>query len=144
VGKTDPEPLESSDTELAALPMTGFLVETLALSRASAMAAPELLRAVLKSQPHLMEEREEKQWLFLVRRVLERVPMFGRIERKGTDAADRPLESQWFYIPENDGEDGRAELLKGLMPNKRNVTKRSKQYYFEPVQKISRWDPEDD
>jgi len=60
------------------------------------------------------------------------------------DAADRPLEDQWFYIPEHDEEDGRAELLKGLMPKKRNVTKRSKQYYFEPVQKVSRWDPEDD
>ncbi|KAF8578032.1 hypothetical protein K439DRAFT_1363418 [Ramaria rubella] len=124
--------------------MTGFLVETLALSRASAMAAPELLRAVLKSQPHLMEARSEESWLVQVRQILERVKMFGRIERKGTDAADRPLEDQWFYIPEHDEEDGRAELLKGLMPNKRNVTKRSKQYYFEPVHKVSRWDPEDD
>lgn len=149
--------------ELTSLPMTGFLVETLALSRASAMAAPELLRAVLKSQPHLMEERSEDRWSALVRCILEQVPMFGRIERRGTvcifanssilgtywnpfrqDAADRPLEDQWFYIPENDEENGRAELLKGLMPNKRSVTKRSKQYYFEPVQKLSRWDPEDD
>lgn len=60
------------------------------------------------------------------------------------DAADLPLEDQWFYIPENDEEQGRAELLKGLMPIKRSVTKRSKQYYFQPVQKVSRWDPEDD
>jgi hypothetical protein len=60
------------------------------------------------------------------------------------DAADRPLEDQWFYIPENDEESGRAELLRGVMPKKRTVTKRSKQYYFQPVSKISRWDPEDD
>jgi len=108
------------------------------------MAAPELLRAVLKSQPHLMQEKTEKSWLVLVRHILDRVQMFGRIERNGTDAADRPLEDQWFYIPEKDKEDGRAELLKGLMPKKRSVTKRSKQYYFEPVHKVSRWDPEDE
>lgn len=73
-----------SAAELAALPMTGFLIETLALSRASAMAAPELLRAVLKSQPHLMAERSEARWSTLVRCILEQVPMFGRIERRGT------------------------------------------------------------
>ncbi|KAF8513136.1 hypothetical protein BU17DRAFT_53430 [Hysterangium stoloniferum] len=136
------DPLQTS--ELVDLPMTGFLVETLALSRASAMGAPELLRAVLKSQPQLSESRSEIEWLVLVRRILERVTMFGRIERKGLDAADRPLEDQWFYIPEYDKELGRAELLTGIMPKKRTVTKRSKQYYFEPVSKISRWDPEDD
>lgn len=48
------------------------------------MAAPELLRAVLKSQPHLLEERTEKLWLNLVRCILEEVRMFGRIEREGT------------------------------------------------------------
>lgn len=76
--------IDYSVTELATLPMTGFLVETLALSRASAMAAPELLRAVLKSQPHLLEERSEDIWSVLVRRILEEVQMFGRIERRGT------------------------------------------------------------
>lgn len=73
-----------SPAELTALPVTGFLVETLALSRASAITAPELLRAVLKSQPHLMGERSEKSWLELVRCVLAKVRMFGRIERRGT------------------------------------------------------------
>lgn len=30
------------------------------------------------------------------------------------------------------------------MPKKRAVTKAPKQYYFEPVSKLSRWDPEED
>lgn len=124
--------------------MTGFLVEELALSRASAMAAPEIIRAVLKAQPHLRDERPEKEWIPVVKTILHGVRMFGRIERTGTDAADRPLEDQWFYIPENDEEAGRAELLRGLMPKKRAVTKASKQYYFEPISKLTRWDPEDD
>lgn len=73
-----------SPAELAESPMTGFMIETLALSRASAMAAPELLRAVLRSQPHLKEERSEGLWLAIVRCILEKVEMFGKIERKGT------------------------------------------------------------
>ncbi|GJJ06408.1 hypothetical protein Clacol_000599 [Clathrus columnatus] len=129
--------------DLTALPMTGFLVETLALSRASAITAPELLQIVLKSQPHLKEEHSEDLWLAIVKEILNGVKMFGKIERNGLSAADHPLEDEWFYIPENDEEPGRADLLKGLMPKKRAVTKQAKQYYFEPITKLTRWDPED-
>ena len=58
----------------------------------------------------------------------------------------RPLESQWFYVPENDEDQDRATLIRSMMPRpaKRSETKKYKQYYWRPLDKISRWDTEDD
>lgn len=62
------------------------------------------------------------------------------------DDSDRPLEAQWFYVPELDEDQERATLIKSMMPRpgKRNETKKYKQYYYRPLDKISRWDPEDE
>lgn len=59
---------------------------------------------------------------------------------------DHQLEAQWFYVPEKDQDQERATLIRSMMPRpgKRNETKKSKQYYWRPLAKISRWDPEDD
>ena len=61
------------------------------------------------------------------------------------DDRGRPLEPQWFYVPEMDEDQERATLIRSMMPRpgKRNETKKYKQYYYRPLDKISRWDPED-
>ena len=62
------------------------------------------------------------------------------------DNANRPLEAQWFYVPELDEDQERATLIKAMMPRpaKRSETKKYKQYYWRPLDKISKWDPEDE
>lgn len=62
------------------------------------------------------------------------------------DDSDHPLEAQWFYVPERDSDQERAMLIRSMMPrpSKRTETKKSKQYYYRPLEKISRWDAEDD
>ena len=59
---------------------------------------------------------------------------------------DHQLEAQWFYVPEKDEDQERATLIRSMMPRpgKRSETKKAKQYYWRPLGKISRWDPEDD
>lgn len=61
------------------------------------------------------------------------------------DDSDRPMEARWFYNPERDEDQERAALVRSLMPRpgKRSETKKYKQYYYQPLGKISRWDPED-
>ncbi len=56
------------------------------------------------------------------------------------------LEARWFYDPERDEDGERAGLVRSMMrrPGKRSETKKAKQYYWRPLPKISRWDPEDD
>jgi lipoprotein NlpI len=62
------------------------------------------------------------------------------------DDSDHPLEAQWFYVPERDSDQERAMLIRSMMPRpgKRSETKKYKQYYYRPLEKISRWDGEDD
>ena len=62
------------------------------------------------------------------------------------DNANCPLEAQWFYAPELDEDQERATLIKAMIPcsAKRSETKKYKQYYWRPLDKISRWDPEDE
>lgn len=62
------------------------------------------------------------------------------------DDSNRALEAKWFYVPENDTDQDRATLISSMMPRaaKRTETKKYKQYYYQPLDKISRWDPEDD
>ncbi|KAH8119302.1 hypothetical protein DFH11DRAFT_1722828 [Phellopilus nigrolimitatus] len=122
----------------------GCLIQAMALSRASSMPASSLLREVLRENPHLDSQRTKKSWLRLVEDVLSAHEVFGRIRRDGLDADDKPLETQWFYIPENDPDQDRAALLREMMPKKRNATKKHKQYFYKPLGKITRWDAEDD
>lgn len=63
----------------------------------------------------------------------------------GQDDHDRKLQAQWFYVPEKDDDTDRATLIRSMMPRpaKRTETKKYKQYYWRPLGKISRWDPED-
>lgn len=98
------------------------------------------------------QKLNERDWRRVVGRVLyagmapSGSGVFGRVESSGKDDSDRPLESQWFYVPENDEDQDRATLIRSMMPRpaKRSETKKYKQYYWRPLDKISRWDTEDD
>jgi len=54
-------------------------------------------------------------------------------------------EPKWYYVPEQDPDQERAGLLKMIMPRapKRRTTMKYKQYYWKPLDKISKWDDED-
>lgn len=110
-----------------------------------------------------------REWMMLIEAVFEEgkrgCGMFGKVESSfkvrsppfllfsyltdrlclRQDDSGRPLEAQWFYVPESDPDTDRATLIRSMMPRpgKRTVTKQYKQYYWRPLGKISRWDDED-
>ncbi|KAI5118450.1 hypothetical protein M0805_006269 [Coniferiporia weirii] len=139
----DPD-VADDDSTSAKTEVHGCLIQAMALSRASSMPASSLLREVLRENPHLGAQRSKESWLDLVGDVLGAHDVFGRIDREGLDADDKPLEAQWFYIPENDPDQDRASLLREMMPKKRNETKKHKQYFYKPLGRITRWGAEDD
>ncbi|KAG6827964.1 hypothetical protein H0H92_009825 [Tricholoma furcatifolium] len=131
----------------------GMLIESLALSRASCLPASALYKSALETRPAMGAERSEKEWMGIIERVLEEgeastggCGVFGKVESSFKDEAGRPLEAQWFYVPEKDEDQERAALVRSMMPRpaKRSETKKYKQYYYRPLAKISRWDPEDE
>ncbi|KZT65376.1 hypothetical protein DAEQUDRAFT_676979 [Daedalea quercina L-15889] len=159
----DKPPVPTRELDLSTLPlplqeMQGMLIETLATSRASSMPPSSLYTALMSSRPALKEYQstrheglmEKKEWMGVIEDVLEAgwssSGVFGKVESTIKDAADHQLESQWFYVPEKDEDEERASLIRSMMPRpgKRSETKKSKQYYWRPLGKISRWDPEDD
>ncbi|KAG6852497.1 hypothetical protein C0991_011482 [Blastosporella zonata] len=154
--KSKPSPQASSSKSQPISPkdpvteeIFGMLIETMATSRASSMPASSLYKSALLTRPSLSTERPEAEWLTIIERVLhdgEVKGVFGKVESSFKDEAGRPLEAQWFYVPECDEDQDRAALVRSMMPRagKRSETKKYKQYYYRPLAKISRWDPEDD
>ncbi|THH10522.1 hypothetical protein EW145_g1278 [Phellinidium pouzarii] len=124
----------ADDTDaIAKAEVYGCLIQAMALSRTSSMPASSLLREVLRENPHLGNGRSREGWLDVVEDVLISNDVFGRVDREGLDADDKPLEAQWFYIPENDPDEDRASLLREMMPKKRKETKKHKQYFYKPL-----------
>jgi hypothetical protein len=144
------EPLDVEARELHAT-VRGLVIETMATSRASSLPASSIFKLVMSSQPSLKSQRPEQDWLRIFERVLRDGAagrgsgVFGKVESSGKDASDRPLEAQWFYVPERDEDQERAALIRSMMPRpgKRTETMKYKQYYWRPLEKISKWDPED-
>ncbi|KAJ6519852.1 hypothetical protein C8R45DRAFT_38296 [Mycena sanguinolenta] len=143
-----PKPAPELDPELC-----GMLIESMATSRASSLAMSSLYKTVMQSYPSLKSRGTEDECLELIERVLEGGTVagggsgvFGKVVRSGKDELDPPLESQWFYVAERDPDQERAQLISSMIPRpaKRTETKKHKQYYFRPLEKISRWDPEDE
>jgi hypothetical protein len=142
-----PEPSDSADAECHTA-LTGMLVEALATSRATSMDSSALYLALTHTHPYLKSERPKKEFLALIASVLEagraRCGMFEKVDSSGEVSRHKALESRWFYVPERDEDGERASLISAIMPRqKRNETKKYKQYYYRPLDKISRWDPED-
>ncbi|KAF8800792.1 hypothetical protein BYT27DRAFT_7174996 [Phlegmacium glaucopus] len=144
----------TQDPERAALnaEICGMLIETMALSRASSLPLSSLYKMMMQAQPSLRPQRSEQEWLAVFAQVLHEGEagkgsgVFGKVESSGKDDSNRPLEAQWFYVPEKDEDQERAALIRSMMPRpaKRTETKKYKQYYWRPLDKISKWDPEDE
>ncbi|KAF3052288.1 hypothetical protein E8E11_003546 [Didymella keratinophila] len=67
-----------------------------------------------------------------LRKILERTSCVGEIPRIGKDAAGKPLESEYYYVPEMDPDQMRRETITAGMRSTglRSVRKTHKQYYW--------------
>lgn len=101
--------------------VTNHVINQLAFSRLSSNP----LTGILNNLP--AEERKDltKDGL---RSIMERTPCVGIIPRQGKDAAGKPLESEYYYIPEMDADENRRlAVTDGLRkPSLRNCRKQHK------------------
>ncbi|KAJ5105057.1 hypothetical protein NUU61_002404 [Penicillium alfredii] len=67
-----------------------------------------------------------------IRYILENSKPIGKVAREGKDAAGKPLESEYYYIPDfDDDEMRRAAVVNDLRkPGLRNCRKQHKQYFW--------------
>ncbi|KAK4207890.1 protein PLM2 [Rhypophila decipiens] len=118
-------PVESSLNVEEKAAVSNHVVNQLAFSRLSSTP----LSTILNNLP--AEERKDltKDQL---RIIIESTVAVGIIPRQGKDAAGKPLESEYYYIPEMDtDEHRRLAVTDGLRkPSLRNCRKQHKQYYW--------------
>ncbi|KAI0016407.1 hypothetical protein F4780DRAFT_783285 [Xylariomycetidae sp. FL0641] len=105
--------------------VTNHVVNQLAFSRLQSNP----LSGIMNNLP-----AEEKKDLTKsqLRRIIESTLCIGTIPRQGKDAAGKPLESEYYYVPEHDTDESRRlAVTDGLRkPSLRACRKQHKQYYW--------------
>ncbi|KAI5920626.1 hypothetical protein F4810DRAFT_406739 [Camillea tinctor] len=101
------------------------VINQLAFSRLSSNP----LSGILNNLP--AEEKKDLTKADL-RRIIEATECLGVIRRQGKDAAGKPLESEYYYVPEKDeDENRRVAVTDGLRkPSLRACRRQHKQYYW--------------
>lgn len=111
--------------------INNILINHLAFSRLSSTPASFLLTiSVLTSELTLRE----------IRVLLHNIQCIGVIYRQGKDAAGKPLEEEYYYMPENDVDDERPKLVASIKGHGglRSCRRTHKQYYWKkpaPIKK---------
>ncbi|KFY00421.1 hypothetical protein O988_03325 [Pseudogymnoascus sp. VKM F-3808] len=135
---SSPSPEKRSDSESTnnaePRPFVNHVVNQLAFSRLSSTPLsvilnnlPSDLRGISASHPENKGLTKEE-----LHRALTATTCIGEIHREGKDAAGKQLESEYYYIPDEDvDESRRAAVVDGLRkPSLRNCRKSHKQYYW--------------
>ncbi|KAL8403306.1 hypothetical protein RB594_008529 [Gaeumannomyces avenae] len=107
--------------------ITNHVANQLAYSRLSSTP----LSAIMAQLPAL-ERLDGRLTKACLRSMIEAVPCIGTIPRQGKDAAGKPLESEYYYVPEKDDDElRRLAVTDGMRkPSLRNCRKQHKQYYW--------------
>ena len=88
-------------------PVTNHVANQLAYSRLSSTPLSTLMQSL---PTHLRAELDSDK----LRSILESMQCVGEVPREGKDAAGKQLESEYYYIPEGDYDEGRREMVDGL------------------------------
>ncbi|KAI9651209.1 target of SBF [Ciborinia camelliae] len=130
--KISPEKrLSSTSTEEGAVtPVINHVANQLAYSRLQSMPLSTILRNLPANLRGISPSKKENKGLAKedLRKMLNRISFIGEIHREGKDAAGKPLESEYYYIPDEDTDQSRKETVQeGLRkPSLRNCRKQHK------------------
>ncbi|KAK4663406.1 target of SBF [Podospora pseudopauciseta] len=125
ISEDEAEDLLSSLSDEQKANITNHVVNQLAFSRLSSTP----LTTIMTNLPAAEKKDLKKDQL---RVIIEGTAAVGIIRRQGKDAAGKPLESEYYYIPEKDSDEHRRlAVTDGLRkPSLRNCRKQHKQYFW--------------
>ncbi|CUM68381.1 uncharacterized protein PRCAT00006104001 [Priceomyces carsonii] len=108
--------------------INNILINHLAFSRLSSTPA-SFLNSISAVTSKLTLEQ--------IRVVLHNIKSIGTIYREGKDAAGKPLDEEYYYMPENDDDIDRVELVQSIRGHGglRSCRKTHKQYYWKKPSK---------
>jgi hypothetical protein len=112
------------------VPIVNHVVNQLAFSRLSSTPLSVILNHLPADLKGGSPTHPENKGLIKedLRKLLNAAPCIGEIHREGKDAAGKPLESEYYYIPDEDTDgERRAAVVDGLRkPSLRNCRKQHK------------------
>ncbi|EXJ83250.1 hypothetical protein A1O1_06869 [Capronia coronata CBS 617.96] len=124
------EPLQPNQTstqpqkQTPEIDVQSHIINQLAFSRLSSTP----LSTILSHLPH------EAGVLSIndIKRIIKETPCIGEVAREGKDAAGKPLESEYYYIPDEDKDEKRKEAVVHDLrkPGLRACRKQHKQYFW--------------
>ncbi|KAF9968027.1 hypothetical protein BGZ70_007135 [Mortierella alpina] len=121
----------------APMDYTEMIIDTLVFARKKkSMTLTELFDEMIMSQPSLMAAHDADEIKAQMLQSLSAARCVGKITRKGKDAYNKPLENQWYYIPECDHNVMRKLTRQEVMPSARKCTLKDKQYFFKMPPKL--------
>lgn len=107
----------------ATVDYTEMIIDTLVFARKKkSMTLTELYEEMIVSQPSLMAEQDPVEIKEQMLQCLSAARCVDKITRKGKDAYNKPLEDQWYYIPERDHNLMRKHTRQEVMPSARKCT----------------------
>jgi hypothetical protein len=116
-----PSPAPSVEIDPA---VTNHVINQLAFSRLSSTPLSTIMANLPAEEKHGLAKES-------LRAMIEATACVGIIRRQGKDAAGKPLESEYYYVPEHDDDPHRRAAVDGLRkPSLRNCRKQHKQYYW--------------
>lgn len=126
-----------STPEADPTPVVNHVINQLAYSRVASTPLSALLSnlpAELKRQQGDAESSQENKGMTKdeLRVMLEATKCIGEVKREGKDAAGKPLESEFYYVPESDRDEERKRAVIGALGRVglRECRKSHKQYYW--------------
>ncbi|KAF9433420.1 hypothetical protein BGZ76_009489, partial [Entomortierella beljakovae] len=120
-----------------AIDYTESIIDTLVFARKKkSMTLSELYDEMIASKPSLVDSQTTEEIKEQMLHCLSSARCVGKITRRGKDAYNKPLESQWYYIPECDHNVMRKLTRQEVMPSARKCTLKDKQYFFKMPPKL--------
>ncbi|KAK4554105.1 target of SBF [Recurvomyces mirabilis] len=118
-------------------PVKNHVINQLAFSRVHALPLSTIhtnLPAELRGAMAMPSDTESSRILTAsdLKTLLDGIPCVGEISREGKDAAGKLLESEFYYVPEMDGDTNRRETVTQSLGKTsiRAARKQHKQYYW--------------
>ena len=108
------------------VPLRNHLVNQLAFSRLHSVPLSTLMANLPPSLTMITHDSPQALSDDDLRLFLEDIPCVGEIAREGRDAAGKPLENEYYYVPELDTDTGRREAVEIGKPGLRAVRKQHK------------------
>ncbi|KAJ9653196.1 target of SBF [Neophaeococcomyces mojaviensis] len=117
-------PLQTQTRPVGDFDVQSHVINQLAFSRLSSLPVSTIL-SHLPIDSQSMSTVELKQ-------LIEDIPCIGEVAREGKDAAGKPLENEFYYIPDEDDDVNRKQAVVNDLrkPGLRACRRQHKQYYW--------------